>query len=228
MLDFTVQPAFEQDPGRGQGSCGNWPVPGPRLSLRSNPAPRRLRVVSAATNRICGELYARHSRRIFGLCLLLVRDREQAQDLCHEAFLSAIRNWEGFEHRSQDLTWLVAIAKNTCYTYLRRRKHRASRLKVLEQEESVAGNPDEEDQEEKFLAGILFEQTLEKVRPNTRRILIRYYRECFRHGEIASELGQSRAAVSKTLSKVRAGWKADKFARRRPDARKVVQSRAPI
>jgi RNA polymerase sigma-70 factor (ECF subfamily) len=49
--------------------------------------------------RAFGELVARHERRIYGLCLRILGNREDAEDAAQEAFLAALRRRPASERR---------------------------------------------------------------------------------------------------------------------------------
>lgn len=48
------------------------------------------------------------------LCLMYLRDEEQAKDAVQETFLKAYRNLDGFRGDASEKTWLTRIAINTC------------------------------------------------------------------------------------------------------------------
>ena len=48
------------------------------------------------------------------LCVMYLRDEEQAQDAVQETFLKAYRNLDGFRGDASEKTWLTRIAINTC------------------------------------------------------------------------------------------------------------------
>lgn len=52
----------------------------------------------------------------------LVQERETAEDLCHETFIKALRNWSDLENEAAARGWLYRIATNTAYDYLRRQR----------------------------------------------------------------------------------------------------------
>lgn len=61
-------------------------------------------------------LYEKYYRKLYGFCLTLTRNREDAEDLAAESFYRAIRNAEKFRGESDFGVWLCSIAKNTFYT----------------------------------------------------------------------------------------------------------------
>ncbi len=68
-----------------------------------------------------GELYRRHSRRVFYLCYRMVNDTDLAEDLTQEAFVHAFRRLSTFRQESRFTTWMHRIAVNTVLMYIRKR-----------------------------------------------------------------------------------------------------------
>jgi RNA polymerase sigma-70 factor (ECF subfamily) len=68
------------------------------------------------------ELVERHSPTIYNLALRMMNDREEAEEVLQETFLSAFRAVGRFEGRSQLGTWLYRIAYNAALMRLRKRQ----------------------------------------------------------------------------------------------------------
>jgi RNA polymerase sigma-70 factor (ECF subfamily) len=68
-----------------------------------------------------GQLVARHERRIYGLCLRILGNREDAEDAAQEAFLAALRRASSFRRAAAFSTWLYRIAVNAATDQARRR-----------------------------------------------------------------------------------------------------------
>jgi RNA polymerase sigma-70 factor, ECF subfamily len=81
-----------------------------------------------------GELVARHERRIYGLCLRILGNREDAEDATQEAFLAALRKASSFRRAAAFSTWLYRIAVNAATDQARRRGR--ARLATLEPEDA--------------------------------------------------------------------------------------------
>lgn len=60
------------------------------------------------------DLYEKHSRLSYYLCLRLRRDPQKAEDATHDVFLKAWRHMDRFEGRSTWRTWLYRVAINHC------------------------------------------------------------------------------------------------------------------
>jgi RNA polymerase sigma-70 factor (ECF subfamily) len=57
-------------------------------------------------------LYTLHKRRIYSLCLRMVHNVEDAEDLMQEAFLQVYRKLQTFRGESAFSTWLHRVAVN--------------------------------------------------------------------------------------------------------------------
>jgi RNA polymerase sigma-70 factor, ECF subfamily len=68
-----------------------------------------------------GELMTRHERRIYGLCLRILGNREDAEDATQETFIGALRRAGGFRGEAAFSTWLYRIAVNAATDQARRR-----------------------------------------------------------------------------------------------------------
>lgn len=67
-------------------------------------------------------LVSRWEKRVFNYLLRLVRNREDALDLCQDALLKAYQNLRKLEDPGRFGAWLFRIAHNEAYSMLRRRK----------------------------------------------------------------------------------------------------------
>ncbi len=68
------------------------------------------------------ELMEAHEDRVFGICLRMLRDREEALDATQDTFLAVFRKADRFQAKAAFSTWLYRVAVNTCYDHLRRKK----------------------------------------------------------------------------------------------------------
>jgi RNA polymerase sigma-70 factor (ECF subfamily) len=71
------------------------------------------------------QLYERYRDRVFGFALRMLGEREIAEDVAHEAFLTLIEHPERYQAaRGSVLTFLCAVARNQVLLYWRRCGHR--------------------------------------------------------------------------------------------------------
>lgn len=70
------------------------------------------------------ELVDRFRGQVFGLCLRMLRHRQDAEDMTQEALVRAIRNLSRWDSQREFSPWLLAIAGNRCRTLLAARMRR--------------------------------------------------------------------------------------------------------
>jgi RNA polymerase sigma-70 factor (ECF subfamily) len=87
--------------------------------------------------RAFGQLVTRHERRVYGICLRMLGNREDAQDAAQDAFLSALRRASTFREAAAFSTWLYRIAVNAATDQARRR----ARTRTVPLEPDDAGTP---------------------------------------------------------------------------------------
>lgn len=65
------------------------------------------------------EIVERFQHRIFTLCLRLLGNRDDAEELTQETLVKALTGLERFDGRASLSTWLHRIATNACYSRMR-------------------------------------------------------------------------------------------------------------
>lgn len=68
------------------------------------------------------KLIVQYERRVYTLALRILGNREEAQEAVQEAFLSVLKNLNGFREEAAFHTWLVRIVTNQALKILRKRK----------------------------------------------------------------------------------------------------------
>jgi RNA polymerase sigma-70 factor (ECF subfamily) len=68
------------------------------------------------------QLYREYHRPLLRYLERLVRQRETAEDLCHESFVKALRHWDARDALLSERAWLYRIATNTAFDYLRQQR----------------------------------------------------------------------------------------------------------
>lgn len=71
-----------------------------------------------------GQLVERFRGQVFGLCLSMLRHREDAEDATQETFVRVVRNLHRWDATRAFEPWLLTIAGNRCRTQLAKRGRR--------------------------------------------------------------------------------------------------------
>lgn len=88
----------------------------------SEPLDDLLRRVAHRDERAFADVYRRTSPRLFGLCLRVLGDRDDAEEALQECFVIVWKRASSFDPRlSAASTWLVAVARNKAIDRLRLR-----------------------------------------------------------------------------------------------------------
>lgn len=73
------------------------------------------------------QLYQLAGSRVFGVCLRMMRDRGDAEEVMQEVFTTVWRRADGFDPaRGNAMTWLLALARNKAIDRLRQRREAPS------------------------------------------------------------------------------------------------------
>jgi len=209
----TQSPAPIPDPdsGRQQPQADALPVRLAPENLAQPLEPTVLALAQAGDHRAFAELYALHKRRIYSLCLRMVGNSGEAEDLTQEAFLQLHRKIATFRGDSAFSTWLHRMAVNV--VLMRLRKKGLSLISLDEAMEPVSeerpgrtfGAPD------LSLAGAIDRMALERAVADLpagyRLIFVLHDIEGYEHNEIASMLecsiGNSKSQLHKARLKLR-------------------------
>jgi RNA polymerase sigma-70 factor (ECF subfamily) len=162
------------------------------------------------------KIYALHKRRIYSLCLRMVNNAAEAEDLTQEAFLQLHRKIATFRGDSAFSTWLHRLSINVVLMHLRRKG-----LQVVSLDEAMEPSP-EDGPGRSFgapdlaLAGSIDRMALERAIADLpagyRLIFVLHDIEGYEHNEIAAMLdcsiGNSKSQLHKARLKLRDAMRA--------------------
>ena len=144
-----------------------------------------------------------HMDAAYNLARWLTRNDLDAQDVVQEAYLRALRFFEGFRG-GDSRTWLLAIVRNTCFTWLA--KNRAPELTTTFDEEIHSAEGQVSTPETLLLAGAdkeLVKQALEELPAQFREVLVLRELEGLSYKEIADVVGIPLGTVMSGLARAR-------------------------
>ena len=149
------------------------------------------------------ELYARHSRRVYSLCLRMTANTAEAEDLAQEVFIQLYRKAGSFRGESAFTTWLHRLTVNQVLMHFRRRGVRMEQ--VTEDGESpqqvVAGT--ENPSQMPVVDRIALDKAIGQLPPGYRAVFVLHDVEGHEHEEVARLLGCSVGTSKSQLHKAR-------------------------
>jgi len=84
------------------------------------------------------DFYEREARRAVGLAFVLSGSRSAAEDLAHDAFVSALKKWNKVSHYDNPGAWLSKVVANAAVSATRRRKAEVKALILLRGDRAVS------------------------------------------------------------------------------------------
>lgn len=153
-------------------------------------------------------LYHRHKGRVYSLCLRMLGNTAEAEDLTQEAFLQLYRKIHTFRGESAFSTWLHRLAVNVVLMHLRRKVlPQVSLEETVETDEPGEGVKREPGAEDLSLVGSLdrvaLHDAIQQLPPGYRLVFVLHDVEGFEHNEIALMLGCSIGNSKSQLHKAR-------------------------
>jgi len=188
--------------------------PSPPSARAASPNPMEdetLARAQAGDHQAFAQLYSLHKRRIYSLCLRMVGNLAEAEDLTQEAFLQLHRRIATFRGDSAFSTWLHRLAINVVLMHLRKKG-----LAVVSLDEAMEPAPEERagrsfGAPDPALSGAIdrmaLERAIDALPAGYRLIFVLHDIEGYEHNEIASMLecsiGNSKSQLHKARLKLR-------------------------
>jgi RNA polymerase sigma-70 factor (ECF subfamily) len=149
------------------------------------------------------QLYERHNRRVYSLCLRMTQNAAEAEDLAQEAFIQLFRKIGSFRGESAFTTWLHRLTVNQCLMHFRKRSVKLE--KTTEEGETpvqiVRGT--ENPNAMPVMDRIALDNALKQLPPGYRTVFVLHDIEGHEHEEIAKMLGVAVGTSKSQLHKAR-------------------------
>src|SRR5579862_6484360 len=155
------------------------------------------------------DLYRQHSRRVYSLCLRMVKDTAEAEDLTQETFLLVFRKLHTFRGESAFSTWLHRLTVNLVLMRLRKKSLPVVSLEIPFDPDGETNLPSSHELGapdlvlEGALDRIILERCIEHLPAGFRKVFVLHDIRGYRHREIANLLGRSVGASKSQLHKAR-------------------------
>ncbi|MDI1257070.1 MAG: sigma-70 family RNA polymerase sigma factor [Flavobacterium sp.] len=139
-------------------------------------------------------VYKTYAPKVFGTCKRYMKDRERAEEMVMNAFLTVFQKIGQFKSEGSFEGWILRIAVNCCLMELRKKTNFDAELKPDIIQLSV----------ENTVTNELAERDIEKmlsILPEGARIVFNLYAvEGYKHAEIAEQLGISEGTSKSQLN----------------------------
>ncbi len=150
------------------------------------------------------ELYQRHHRRVYSLCLRMMANPTEAEDLTQEVFVQLYRKIGSFRGESAFTTWLHRMTVNQVLMHFRKR---GVKLEQTTEEGNellnVVQAGTERPQAMPVVDRIALDRAIALLPPGYRSVFVLHDVEGFEHEEVAGLLGVSVGTSKSQLHKAR-------------------------
>ncbi len=145
-----------------------------------------------------------HQDRLAAFVWRIVRDRDETEEICQEAFLRAFHSLDTFSSEYRFSTWLFTIGYRLCLNHIRRRRPMTGELDVsaLRSSEPDAFLVLAESEEARRLKDRIWE-AVDRLSPPQRAAVVLFYREGMNCEQIAQTLEMPMATVKSHLHRAR-------------------------
>jgi RNA polymerase sigma-70 factor (ECF subfamily) len=152
-------------------------------------------------------LYNTHCRRVYSLCLRMIKNPAEAEDLTQQAFLQVYRKIGTFRGESGFSTWLHRVTVNIVLMHLRRRKPTELLAEDLDRHSTNGEGPRERGASDTSMQGAIerlnLMRSIRRLPTGYKRLVLLHDVIGYEHNEIAELLGCSTGCSKSQLHKAR-------------------------
>jgi len=149
------------------------------------------------------ELFKLHHRKVYAVCLRMIGNTAEAEDLSQEVFIQVFRKLGTFRGESAFSTWLHRLTVNHVLMYFRKSRRRREQLtedgelpeRIIKGRNVLTSFP--------ILDRLALAEAIVKLAPGYRAVFILHDVEGLQHIEIANILGCSVGTSKSQLHKAR-------------------------
>ncbi len=148
-------------------------------------------------------LYQRYASKVFGKCLSILKDYDEAKDAVQDIFVKIMTNLASFGERAQFSTWIYSITYNYCIDIIRKKKK--EKTLFTDDIERVPDIAAEEVPDEFLLAMEVkrLKTILELLPHSDRMILLMKYQDDMSIRDISEVMGKTESAVKMKIKRAK-------------------------
>src|SRR6266704_4594247 len=185
--------------------------PAPGVYKRNPPIAGEAEAIEAAKSgdaEAFSKLYALHKRRVYTLCLRMLGNVSEAEDMTQEGFLHLFRKIGTFRGESAFSTWLHRMTVNVVLMRLRKKSLPAISLEETTEPDEETGGPRKDvGAADLRLSGAVdrvnLERSIERLPPGYKTVFVLHDVQGYEHNEIAEMMGCSVGNSKSQLHKAR-------------------------
>ena len=149
------------------------------------------------------ELYTRHHRRVYSICLRMLQNTSEAEDLTQDVFIQLYRKIASFRGDSAFTTWLHRMTVNQVLMHFRKRtvKYERTTEEGETPEQIVTGSTNPHRMQ--IVDKIALENAIGQLPNGYKNVFVLHDVEGFEHEEVARILGCSVGTSKSQLHKAR-------------------------
>lgn len=152
-------------------------------------------------------LFHQHKQRVYSLCLRMIGNAAEAEELTQEAFLQVFRKIGTFRGESAFSTWLHRLSVNVVLMRLRKKTITETPLEDSARGDEFDEQPKEYGASDLVLMGSIdrlnLERAIAQLPPGYKRAFVLHDVQGYEHNEIAAMLGSSIGNSKSQLHKAR-------------------------
>jgi RNA polymerase sigma-70 factor (ECF subfamily) len=153
------------------------------------------------------KLYEQHHRRVYSLCLRMLGNTSQAEDMTQEAFLQVYKKIGSFRGDSAFTTWLHRLTVNQVLMHFRKRGVKLEHTSEEGDFTNVVETPIQSTRRISMVDRLALEKAISELPPGYRTVFVLHDVEGYEHEEIANllkvSIGTSKSQLHKARMKLR-------------------------
>jgi RNA polymerase sigma-70 factor (ECF subfamily) len=175
-----------------RGASIDWPARAVRANVMSQPDAELVRQVAAGDSAAFETLVRRHLAAAHAAAFDILQDGDDAEDVCQDAFITALRRIKQLNEPDRFRPWLITIVRNRALDVKTSARVRMQDASVDSVTLPAADRTSDRIERAELRSDLA--QALDSLTRLQRDVLLRHDYEGMRHGEIARELGISAGA----------------------------------
>jgi RNA polymerase sigma-70 factor (ECF subfamily) len=161
------------------------------------------RAAAGGDMRALGELYERYRHRVYAVCISMMRNPAEAEDLTQEVFVSLVKKIGSYRGESQFTTWLHRLTVNSVLMHFRRPSRREQVFTDLEDVIPIAPRLSASLLPGPLTDKIAFRSAVARLPKGCRTVFVLFDLAGFEHEEIAKLLGCTAGTSKSQLHRAR-------------------------